>query len=460
MAHRSGGCRPICRESSLTIAPAGGVSIPLRGLPWGRPAWILRFLMVGLALLGSLAPVWGMSSRACREALAAEPGSLLKQFALAEALRAEGQSAAALLVLAEVKAAAPRCAAVRFLEGEILLEQGRYEAARQAFEAGGELAPEAPDAWYGLIRLHRALLNWEAVLALCRDLQRRDPDHPFAILNAAWAHFNLRQYEEADRLYSHPRHGQTRLMRLGKAWTRLRLGHAEEAGTLFRALLKEDPADADAAWGLREAEGALLRQGLAGGERPGNETPAEVAALLDEAARFSALGRPAEAIDRWLYALQGDPGNATACRGLAAAYAAQGDPARAHFYYSVILDRGWDLEAARGRIRALGALGAWSEAASCSADLLQRVGTDSLALGTMAWFRYSVGDYDEAYRLYERAGAGARDPVMILGRAWCRFMQKDYPASRALFREVLTIEPANPGAIEGLRLIENLAPGR
>ncbi|NLI77429.1 MAG: tetratricopeptide repeat protein [Candidatus Riflebacteria bacterium] len=424
----------------------------------GRPAWALRFLLCLLAVLGALAPSRGMTSRACRDALAAEPGSLRWQIALAEALRAEGQSAAALLALTEARTVAPRCAAVRFLEGEILLDQGRYEAARQAFEAGGELAPDAPDAWYGLIRLHRALRNWEAVLALCRDLRQRDPDHPFAVLNEAWAHFNLRQYEEADRLYSHPRHGRTRLMRLGKAWTRLRLGNVEEAGTLFRALLQEDPADADAAWGLREAEGVVLYKGLAGWGLSVNDTPAEVAALLDRAARFAALGRQAEAIDLWFYALKGDPGNATACLGLAAAYAAQGDPARANYYYSVILNRGWDPDAARGRIRALGALGAWSEAASFSADLLQRVGTDSLALGTMAWFRYSVGDFEEAYRLYERAGP--QDPTMTLGRAWCRFMQKDYPASRTLFREVLASQPANPGAIEGLALIENLAPGR
>lgn len=428
------------------------------GLRTARGLWWLRCLLGLLALLGTMAPARGMTSLACREALVAEPGSLLRQLALAEALRAEGQSAAALLVLSEAKAAVPHCAAVRFLEGEILLDQGRYEAARQAFETGGDLAPDAPDSRYGLIRLHRALLNWEMVLALCRDLQQRDPDHPFAILNAAWAHFNLRQYDEADRLYSHPRHGQSRLMRLGKAWTRLRLGHAEEAGTLFRALLKEDPADADAAWGLREAEGAVLHKGLAGWELSVNDTSAEVAALLEQAARFSALGRHAEAIDLWAYALKGDPGNATACLGLAAAYAAQGDHTRANFYYAVILDRGWNLAAARGRIRALGAVGAWSEAASLSADLLQRVGTDSLALGTMAWFRYSVGDYEEAYRLYEQAGP--QDPTMILGRAWCRFMQKEYPASRALFREVLAIRPADPGAIEGLRLIENLAPGR
>jgi len=387
-----------------------------------------------------------------RESFLAEPGSFLRLFELALAHRRAWNLSGALLALDEVLRIAPRCPAALLLRGEILLDLGRYEAAREAFQLGDEAAPEAPDGTYGLIKLNRALLNWERVLALCKRILSNSPDNAFAVLNSAWAHFNLRNYEDAVRLYDHPVCGKSRVMRLGKGWSLLRSGKVDDARVVFQSLLKELPTDLEALRGKQEVESALLRQNLPGWRVTAALTPEEAASFLDLASRAASLGKISEALDLWGYVMQGRPDNASACLGLAGAYSSLGNWGQASYYYSVVLNRQPDSDALRGKIRALGALGQWADAASLSADLLKKAPADALALSTIAYFRYLLGDFAKACGFYERAGKD--DSLMLLGRAWCKFMLKDFQASRNLFKEVLQKEPANVGAIEGLKLLE------
>lgn len=420
---------------------------------------LLRILAAVVTVGGLLAagpePFFGQTVQQAQEALTTEPGSQVRLVELALAQRREGNLAAALLSLEEALGMAPRCPTALQLQGEILLDLGRYEAAGEVFRLRQSVAPASPDAWYGLIRLQGALLNWEAVVVLCNELLTRFPDNSFGVLNLAWAKYQLRNYAEAARLYDHPVFGKTKTMRSGKGWSLLKMGNAEAAREIFRDLGKEFPTDSGAIAGLREAETALLKKDYPGWLLSTTLTAAEVQSFLELASRSVYLGKYTEALDLWGYVLRSEPGNASACLGLADSYAALGSWSLASYYYSVALNRSPELPALRGKVRALGALGLWDDAASFSAEILARVPGDMLALSTIAYFRYTLGEFGRAYELYEKAGRD--DPLMILGRAWCKFMLKEYEASRVLFKTVLEKQPANAGALEGLRLVEKVS---
>ncbi len=200
-------------------------------------------------------PAQAQTSAQLREALFAEPDSVLILTALADALDREGFPAAALQVLEEGRRAAAGVSILGLKRAYLLLELRKFAAARDELTGILQTCPTSRDARYALVKLNAAMLDWTSAQAACEELLAVSPDNYFGVLNGAWARFNRRDYAAAYALYAHPQYRHLRVMRLGQAWCKLRLGEAGAARALFLELVAVWPADPDAAAGIAACTG-------------------------------------------------------------------------------------------------------------------------------------------------------------------------------------------------------------
>ncbi|MBI4861390.1 MAG: tetratricopeptide repeat protein [Candidatus Riflebacteria bacterium] len=407
-----------------------------------------------VALLLSGAPgVHAQTARHVREALVAEPGSATLSVALSDALRWEGSLVAALEPLQTALKEMPRNPLLLAKLGDLLFQLGRYERARETFKELGSVQPDSLDALYGLAKICRALLDWDRPLELCGAIQARDPDNAFARLNVGWAHFNKKEYARALECYSAPPAG-ARSMRLGAGWSRFRLGELDGARTVFQGLVRDFPGDVECQAGLDEVERAATHKELSSWKLPARLSSAEAQALVESARKLGQQGRLLEALDLVRRVVDGEAASVDAASELAGLDAQLGNWPLASYYYSVAinLQPAPGVQALKGKIWALRQQGLWNDAADLSRDLVKLKKDDPMAIGTLAYHSYLIGDFRKALDYYRQADR--RDTLMVQGLGWCHLMLKEHAEAKRIFGEILAREPENVSAAEGLKAIQ------
>jgi tetratricopeptide (TPR) repeat protein len=322
--------------------------------------------------------------------------------------------------------------------------QGRYERARATYRAVLDRYPGSTTARHGLIDVSRALADWERVLALAQEC-----NDTYGLANAAWAHYNMKRYDQALAEYTDPRHAGTYAMRLGAAWCQLKLGARDTARAGFEQLQRDYPTDTGAAAGLE----TLAKD-------PPSPAPQKPLSEADAASAFATArmlrerNRSAAAVEVLSMLVEN---GVTAVRQRAAAEladveAAQGSWSLASYHASVALTAGPAPEALRRKLRCLRQLGQWTDAELVARELLTREKDDALAVATVAQARFVAGDFAGALEFYRRTDP--HDTLLEQGRAWSLLNTGDANAARAAFQGILARDPDNTSAREGLRRIE------
>ncbi len=245
-------------------------------------------------------------------------------FRLGAAFFWAGYPEQALIYLNEVVGRAPDNFKARLAIGQIHLEAGRYQLAREHLEKAIRLNPESPEAFNNLGGVEMAVGNYSAALRNFQKAMAVHPDLPFALVNAGQA--------------------------LGK------LGNTREAEALFRRALELEPQDADAANHL-----GLLLAKQNREEEARKYFQLAIASRKDHAGAINNLGvlyaqteKMQDAIAAFQYGLQVAPDDETMYLNLARIYVRLGERRKAADILQKLLERSPDSAPGRRALRELG----------------------------------------------------------------------------------------------------------
>ncbi len=143
-----------------------------------------------------------------RRALECDPGSVIAHRNLAAMLEWQGDAAGAIEHYQRAAAGDPDDAAVRNQLGMVLLNDGRIDAAKDAFDAAVRLAPGAPEGYNHLAAIARIEKDFDLALALNQRALELDPSFLVAHENIARLHEDQGRTTEAKQAYSHAREGR------------------------------------------------------------------------------------------------------------------------------------------------------------------------------------------------------------------------------------------------------------
>ncbi|MBI3039051.1 tetratricopeptide repeat protein, partial [bacterium] len=174
--------------------------------------------------------------------------------------------------------------------------------------------------------------------------------------------------------------------------------------------------------------------------------------ILSQVQNLREQGRFFEAIDLIGYVLESEPQNEESLLQLAELYSKIGNWTLANYYYSILLNKTVHPSYLTGKITALRQLGLWEEASQYSSDLLEHQKSDPLAISTLAFHYYQIGEFPKSLGYYDRLSAS--DTIMLQGVGWCHLMMKNFDKAKEVFHEVLSKDRGNLSASEGLRVIE------
>ncbi|MBS0364618.1 MAG: sulfotransferase [Proteobacteria bacterium] len=176
--------------------------------------------------------------------LAREPGFAPARIDLARARRQAGQPHEARAIVREVLQKSPHEHLAWLAYGDILVDLGQYDDAREAFERARLTDPQRPAIEQAGVAL--AARDWKRAEQLFRAILRGDPSHTAALCGLAAASLEVDRPHDAQRLL---RHAQRRsawlpLIHRGLAPALLQLGRLEEAGASARFLQRIEPQSA------------------------------------------------------------------------------------------------------------------------------------------------------------------------------------------------------------------------
>jgi tetratricopeptide (TPR) repeat protein len=402
-------------------------------------------------ILGFPLPGFTQGSATIRDLLAEEPKSQILRLSLIDNLALEGDYSGALAIARQLLLELPDNTLVRAKIGYFNLYLGRYEEAKETFQELLSRQNQSLDARYGLIRVFSVLLDWDRVKSVCQDVLSLDQGNFSAILNTAWAEFNLKNYPGAFDWYNTREHKNRRTMRLGQGWCLMRMKRFTEARSTFQLLCQEFPYDTECLNAFKEADMMTLRKEITKAPWGVMLTSDDIHRYLELAKKSRLSGKLKDALDLMNAILEHDPRNIPALAETARIHQEMGNFIQADFFYSVLLNRREDREALVGKITALRGLGRIGEAARFARRLLELAPNANLGHLTLGDYHYQIGEFQKALDSYVQAQSS--ETLILQGKGWSMLNLKQFDHAQNVFEEILKTQPQNANALEGLREI-------
>ncbi|MEM7254301.1 MAG: XrtA/PEP-CTERM system TPR-repeat protein PrsT [Pseudomonadota bacterium] len=360
----------------------------------GRPDLVSMQAM----LLGESGDL-GQAEQVLSGGIKAHPEDMRLRELLARLFVQRGEQSRAIAEFAEVVKAKPDDLRVRLILSELLVRNQRVDEARQALEDGVSQNPDSLEAKLVLVRHLGRHDGADAAVGKLRELAEADPDDPRLQLALGRLHLGLGQIDKAEAVFvaliADPKEPPEAL----------------EARTLLaRAKLSSEP----------ERARALVAETL-------SRNPSDRDALLMRAQAAVRANDPAAAIVDLRTVVRDHPNLRAAVRLLAQAHLMNNEweQARDHLQRAVDVDPD-HIEAYQLLIRMLG----------------ERARTDKSVESLLA----SISD--KALAAYDRRLITQPDDSAVrLARGRLRIARRDFEAGIGDFREVLSREPANQGAL-------------
>jgi len=214
------------------------------------------------------------------------------------------------------------------LLGHALLKQARYPEAEQTVRLAISLKPEFPHLHEDLGSILAMQSRFEEAVACFREAIRLEPQLPLAHKKLGQALAAMGQGKDADAAFEEYFERDTEKGKLALALDHLRAGRREEAISLLRETLRENPDNVDALRNLAQMywrEDKHLSDAEAMLRRATTLAPGYAQAWMLLGSILHESGRHPEAVDIFKTVTRLEPRNAVAWGGLAKAHAYAGD---------------------------------------------------------------------------------------------------------------------------------------